>query len=57
MFGATLSPIIMEVENGGLEDVWFVSKWAIFHFHNYGRKGKSLQLLSHKSDLDSQMGS
>ena len=29
----------MEVENGVLEDVWLVSKWAIFHFHDYGRKG------------------
>ena len=25
-------PIIMEVENGALEDVWLVSK-CIFHFH------------------------
>ncbi len=30
----TLPPIIMEVENGVLE-VCFVSKWAIFHFHDY----------------------
>ena len=29
----------MEVENGVLEDVWLVSKWAIFQFHDYGRKG------------------
>ncbi len=29
----------MEVENKVLEDVWLVSKWAIFHFHDYGRKG------------------
>ena len=24
----------MEVENEVLEDVWFVSKWVIFHFHD-----------------------
>ena len=35
----TLPPIIMEVENGVLEDVWLVSKCAILHFHDYGRKG------------------
>ena len=30
------------VENGVLEDVFsLVSKWAIFHFHDYGRKGIS----------------
>ena len=29
----------LEVENGGLEDDWLVSKEAIFHFHDYGRKG------------------
>ena len=29
------------VENGVLEDVWLVSKWAIFHFHDSGRKGNS----------------
>ena len=34
----TLPPTIMEVENGGLEDDWLVSKGAIFHFHDYGRK-------------------
>ena len=37
---STLPPITMEVENGGLEDDWLVSKGAIFHFHDYGRKGK-----------------
>ena len=36
----TLSPIIMEVENGGLENDWLVSKGAIFHFHGYGRKSR-----------------
>ena len=30
----------MEMEYGGLEDDWLVSKGAIFHFHEYGRKGK-----------------
>ena len=34
-----LSPIIMEVENGGLEDD-FSLKGAIFRFHDYERKGK-----------------
>ena len=29
----------MEVEHGVLEDVEIVSKWAIFHFHDYGRTG------------------
>ena len=38
-FEVILPPIIMEVENGVLEDVWLVSKWAIFQFHDYGRKG------------------
>ena len=33
----------MEVENGVLEDVWLVSKRAIFHFHDYGRKGKTFE--------------
>ena len=32
--GCTLSPIIMEVENGGfLEDELLASKRVIFHFH------------------------
>ena len=30
----TLPPIIMEVENRALEDVWLVSKHVIFHFHD-----------------------
>ncbi len=34
----TLSPIIMEVEHRGLEDD-FSFQGAIFHFHDYGRKG------------------
>ena len=37
----TLSPIIIEVESGGLEDDWLVSKGAIFDFHDYGRKGRT----------------
>ena len=37
----TLPP--MEVENGVLEDVWLVSKWVIFHFHDYGRKGNEIK--------------
>ena len=36
---STLSPIIMEVENGGLEDDFSLLLGAIFHFHDYGRKG------------------
>ena len=43
----TLSPIIMEVENGGLEnDFTVVSKGAIFHCHDYGRKDFFLFLWS-----------
>ena len=36
----TLSPIIMEVENRGLEDD-FSLQGGHFHFHGYGRKGIS----------------
>ena len=32
-------PMIMEVENGGLEDDFSLLLGAIFHFHDYGRKG------------------
>ncbi len=61
----TLPPIIMEVENGVLEDVWLVSKWAIFHFHAFGRKGIPFRglpkftqkmLTPQKSDIDTQNG-
>ncbi len=34
------SPIIMELENGGLEDDFSLLLGAIFHFHDYGRKGR-----------------
>ena len=38
--GITLPPIIMEVENGVLEvgKMCLISKWAIFHLHDYERK-------------------
>ena len=42
----TLPPIIMEMESGVLEDVGLVSKQAIFHFHDYGRKGKTFETMS-----------
>ena len=38
----TLSPIIMEVGNGAPEDDFSLLLGAIFHFHDYGRKGKPL---------------
>ena len=38
-FRDTLSPIIMEVENGGLEDEFSLLLGTILHFHDYGRKG------------------
>ena len=38
--GFTLSPTIMEVEHGPLQD-WFLSNKVVFRFHDYGRKGKS----------------
>ena len=28
----------MEVENGSLQNDSFRNNWAIFHFHDYGRK-------------------
>ena len=34
----TLPPIIMEVENGCVSNIRFVSFRVIFHFHDYGRK-------------------
>ncbi len=41
----TLPPIIMEVENGGLEmETKVIFQAPIFHFHDYddyGRKGNS----------------
>ena len=33
----------MEVENGGLEDDFSLLSGAIFHFHDYGRKGTFLK--------------
>ena len=40
--GNTLSPIIMEVENGYIiiEKVNYYWRDPFFHFHDYGRKGK-----------------
>ena len=35
-------PIIMEVENGCISNSSYLSKTAIFHFHDCGRKGISL---------------
>ena len=37
----------MEVENGGLEDDWLVSTEAIFHFHDYRRKGNMMSSYFH----------
>ena len=37
--GTTLPPIIMEVQKMGSWKMCLVSKWAISHFHDYGRKG------------------
>ena len=33
------SPIIMEVENGCISNISFLSFGVVFHFHDYGRKG------------------
>ena len=38
-FVFTLSPIIMEVENHQIERK-LILEGPIFHFHDYGRKGK-----------------
>ena len=41
-FTNNLPPIIMEVENGSIQDDRFLYNTAIFHFHDYGRKGNIL---------------
>ncbi len=35
-----LLPIIMEVENGPQKETKLIFQGLIFHFHDYGRKGK-----------------
>ena len=44
--------LIMEVENGGLEDDFSLLSGAIFHFHDYGRKGTFLRKDSTIWDFD-----
>ncbi len=39
----TLPPIIMEVENGTQKETKVIFQAPIFHFHDYGRKGKMFQ--------------
>ena len=41
--GVTLPPLIMEVENGSLQDDRFLYNRVIFlHFHDYERNGNSI---------------
>ena len=47
----TLPPIIMEMENGPLGDKPVIFEDPIFHFHDYGRKGKPSGFLSSRAGV------
>ena len=50
-FYVTLSPIIMEVENHPKWKETILLEGPIFHFHDYGRKGKSIICISIKASV------